>query len=344
MKYFNSSTISHRNLYAVVIALLALVTGLFFYRERAISSKAISSILSKYNEESPYAQIMVDYPLNGTVFPPEIPPPTFRWVNLDTGSDRWLLSFEFKDKLGRMNFQTKGTEMTFSTKDWESIKERSSGTTATAHIFGINHSAPTIIRGHTKIIFETSKDKVGAPLFYREVKPPFEEAARDLSRIRWRFDSVSSISPRIVLSNPPVCGSCHSFSRDGKCFVMDIDYAGNKGSYAAVQVKEQTVITADEINTWDDYEKKSNKYTNGFLAQLSPDGRYVVGMVKDLFVITHNSFEDFFFPIRGILVVYDRKNETYYPLPGADDPTPVGVRMARQLFSSGQKPQTTNMI
>jgi hypothetical protein len=85
-------------------------------------------------------------------------------------------------------------------------------------------------------------------------------------------------------------------------------------------VKEQTVITADEINTWDDYEKKSNKYTNGFLAQLSPDGRYVVGMVKDLFVITHNSFEDFFFPIRGILVVYDRKNETYYPLPGADDP------------------------
>jgi hypothetical protein len=189
MKYFNSSTISHRNLYAVVIALLALVTGLFFYRERAISSKAISSILSKYNEESPYAQIMVDYPLNGTVFPPEIPPPTFRWVNLDTGSDRWLLSFEFKDKLGRMNFQTKGTEMTFSTKDWESIKERSSGTTATAHIFGINHSAPTIIRGHTKIIFETSKDKVGAPLFYREVKPPFEEAARDLSRIRWRFDS-----------------------------------------------------------------------------------------------------------------------------------------------------------
>jgi hypothetical protein len=320
MKYFNSSAILHRILYAVAIALLALILGILFYRERAISSKAISSILLEYNEESSYAQIMIDYPLNDTVFPPEIPPPTFRWVNLDTGSDRWLLSFEFQDKLERMNFQTKSTELTFSTKNWESIKEQSSGKTATAHIFGINHSAPTIIRGHGQIIFKTSKDKVGAPLFYREVKPPFEEAARDLSRIRWRFDSISSISPRIVLSNPPVCGSCHSFSRDGKCFVMDIDYAGNKGSYAAVQVKEQTVITADEINTWDDYEKKSNKHTNGFLAQLSPDGRYVVGMVKDLFVITHNSFEDFFFPIRGILVVYDRKNETYYPLPGADDP------------------------
>jgi len=98
MKYFNSSAILHRILYAVAIALLALILGILFYRERAISSKAISSILLEYNEESSYAQIMIDYPLNDTVFPPEIPPPTFRWVNLDTGSDRWLLSFEFQDK------------------------------------------------------------------------------------------------------------------------------------------------------------------------------------------------------------------------------------------------------
>ncbi len=320
MKHFNSRNISRRSLYAVAIALPALIAGLFLYRGRSISSKTISSILSGYNEKSLYAQIIVDYPLNNTIFPPELPAPTFRWVNLDTGSDRWLLSFEFEDNLGRMNFQTKSTEMTFSTKNWESIKERSSGMPATAHIFGINHSAPTIIRGHAKIIFETSKDKVGAPLFYREVKPPFEEAARDLSRIRWRFDSISSLSPRIVFSNPPVCGSCHSFSRDGKCFVMDMDYAGNKGSFVTAQVKEQTVITADQVNTWDDYDKKSNKRTNGFLAQISPDGRYVVGMVKDLFIITYNSFEDFFFPIRGILAVYDRKNKTYYPLAGADDP------------------------
>ncbi|UCE38920.1 MAG: PD40 domain-containing protein [Thermoplasmata archaeon] len=43
-------------------------------------------------------------------------------------------------------------------------------------------------------------------------------------------------------------------------------------------------------------------------------------MVNDLFIITQNNFVDFFFPVRGILVVYDRKNETYYPLSGADDP------------------------
>jgi len=320
MKYFNSGTISRRNLYSVAIAALVLVIGIFFYRERAISSKDVSSILSGYNEQTSYAPIMVDYPLDGTVFPPEIPAPVFRWINLDADSDRWLLSFEFKDELGRMNFQTNNTELTITAKNWESIKQRSSGKMTAIHIFGVNHSNPTIIRGHTKILFETSLDKVGAPLFYREVKPPFQEAARDLSRIRWRFDSISSLSPRIILSNPPVCGSCHSFSRDGKCLVMDMDYAGNKGSFVTAQVKEHTVITADEVNTWDDFEKESNQHPNGFLARISPDGRYVISMVKDLFVIAYSSFGDFFFPVRGILAVYDKKNKTYFPLPGADDP------------------------
>ena len=315
-----SSHLTRRDWCIVVIVLLIGGVGFFFYRERALSRKAVSSILFEYHEAVSYAEIMADYPLNGTVFPPEIPPPTFRWVNLDAGTDRWLLSFEFKDDLGRMNFQTKRTEVTLKTKDWESIKERSSGTPATVQIFGFNHSDPTLIRGHARITFETSKDAVGAPLFYREVRLPFEKAVRDLSRIRWRFDSIASTSPRIVLSNPPVCGSCHSFSRDGKCFVIDLDYAGNKGSFATVQAREQTVITADDIHTWDDYEKDNDRRTNGFLARLSPDGRYVLDMVNELFIITRDNFVDFFFPIKGILAVYDKENKTFFSLPGADDP------------------------
>jgi len=323
MKYFSSCTSFRCYLYAVAAVLLGLVIGLFSYRKQTISSKAVSSVLSLYNQESPYARIAVDYPLNDTIFPPEIPAPTFRWTNLDPRTDRWLVSFEFMDKLGRMNFQAKKTELTFTAEDWESIKERSSGTTATAHVFGVNHSAPTIIRGHGKLTFETSRDKVVAPLFYREVRPPFREATMDLSRVRWRFDSISSISPRIVLSNPPVCGNCHSFSRDGKCLVIDVDYAQNKGSFATVQVKKKTVITADDIHTWDDFDKERNNNTTGFVARVSPDGRYIVSMVEDLFVFAYHDLIDFslsFFPIKGILAVYDRENDTYYPLPGADNP------------------------
>jgi hypothetical protein len=323
MKYFSSCTTFRRYLYAVAVVLLGLVIGLFYYRRQTISSKAVSSVLSAYNQESAYAQITVDYPLNDTIFPPEIPAPAFCWTDLDPGTDRWLLSFEFKDKSGPMTFQAKSNELTLAAEDWESIKERSSGTTATVHVFGVNRSAPTIIRGHGKVTFETSRDKVAAPLFYREVRPPFKEAAADLSRVRWRFGSISSVSPRIVLAKPPVCGNCHSFSSDGKCLVMDVDYAQNKGSFATVQVKKKTVITEDDIDTWDDFDKERNNNTTGFVARVSPDGRYIVNMVEDLFIMAYHDFVDFslsFFPIKGILAVYDREKETYYPLRGADDP------------------------
>lgn len=320
MKRRNLGRLARQDGYKVVlVVLLVPVAGLLFYREHARLRKPVPSILSQYHEELSYPEIMVDYPLDGTIFPPELPAPTFRWVNLDTGSDRWFVSFEFKDELKRVNFTTKRTELTLTAKDWESVKHRSSGTSAAVHIFGYNRSAPTVIRGYTKVTFEISKDVVGAPLFYREVKPPFELATRDMSRIRWRFDRIASTSPRIVLSNPPVCGSCHSFSGDGQSFVIDLDHRGNKGSFAAVRAAEQTVITADEMHTWNDFQK-DDRNTNGFLSRISPDGRYVVGMVNDLFIVNRENFMDFFFPIKGILAVYDRENKTYSPLPGADDP------------------------
>lgn len=320
MKHRNSRYPMRRGRYKVVlVVVLVPVAVLLSYREYARLKKPVPSILSQYHEELSYPEIMVDYPSNGTIFPPEIPVPTFRWINLDTGSDRWFVSFEFEDELERVNFTTKRTELTLAPKDWESVKQRSSGKSATAHIFAYNHSVPTVIRGYAKITFETSKDLVDAPLFYREVKPPFELASRDMSRIRWRFDRIASRSPRVVLSNPPVCGSCHSFSRDGKSFIIDLDHRGDKGSFAAIPAAEQTVITANEIHTWKDFQKYDRK-TNGFLSRISPDGRYVVGMVNDLFIVNRDNFMDFFFPIQGILAVYDRENQTYSPLPGADDP------------------------
>jgi Flp pilus assembly protein TadD len=56
---------------------------------------------------------------------------------------------------------------------------------------------------------------------------------------------------------------------------------------------------------------------------VSPDGRYVVSTVKDraVFVATPDiMFSQLFFPIKGILVVYDRETKQFQALPGADDP------------------------
>ncbi len=83
------------------------------------------------------------------------------------------------------------------------------------------------------------------------------------------------------------------------------------------------VMNDEKIITWSDYKKDDGELTFGLLSQVSPDGRYVISTVKDraVFVATPEiAFSQLFFPIKGILVVYDTETGTYAPLPGADDP------------------------
>jgi Tfp pilus assembly protein PilF len=168
---------------------------------------------------------------------------------------------------------------------------------------------------------------VGDSIFYREVPLPFIEAVQDPSRIRWRFGSVDSLEqPPVVLEDLPVCGNCHSFSGDGSTLGLDVDYGNDKGGYAILPVSQQMVLNDEKIITWSDYRKDDGEGTFGLLSQVSPDGRYVISTVKDraVFVATPGiEFSQLFFPIKGILVVYDTETGTYTPLPGADDPAYV---------------------
>ncbi|MBM4027741.1 MAG: tetratricopeptide repeat protein, partial [Planctomycetes bacterium] len=177
------------------------------------------------------------------------------------------------------------------------------------------------------IAIRTSKDEVGAPLFYREVNLPFIDAVTDPSRICWRFGSISSPElPPVVLTNLPVCGNCHSFTHDGRTLAMDVDYANSKGSYVVTAVKPEMTLATSDIITWDDYKREDGEQTFGLLSQMSPDGRYVVSTVKDKSVFVPMpdlAFSQLFFPIKGILCVYDRRTRTFSALPGADDPAYV---------------------
>jgi len=82
-------------------------------------------------------------------------------------------------------------------------------------------------------------------------------------------------------------------------------------------------LNDEKIITWSDFRKGDGEATFGLLSQVSPDGRYVISTVKDraVFVATPDIwYSQLFFPIKGILVVYDTQTGTYKPLPGADDP------------------------
>jgi Flp pilus assembly protein TadD len=150
---------------------------------------------------------------------------------------------------------------------------------------------------------------------------------RDPSRIRWRFGTIDSQeSPPIVLENLPVCGNCHSFSRDGSVLGLDVDYGNDKGAYAILPVAKDMLLDDKKIITWSDYKRNEGDATYGLLSQVSPDGRYAISTVKDraVFVATPDiQFSQLFFPIKGILVVYDRETGEFKPLKGADDPAYV---------------------
>ena len=266
----------------------------------------------------------ITYPLEGAVFPPDIAPPTVKWEGPGTN---WTV------RVGSLEVVTAANVWTPTEAQWAVIKRNSVAKPVTLSICGSGLPAATGAgdRGReadptakpATVTFFTAREPVGAPLFYREVILPFAEAVKDPSKLRWRFGPVSALKPPpAVLEKLPVCGNCHSFSRDAKVLGMDVDYANDKGSYGIVPVERQTVLSPERIITWTDYRREDGERTFGLLSQVSPDGRSVVSTVKDRSIFMAKpdlAFSQLFFPIKGILAIYDRQTGQFAAVPGADD-------------------------
>ncbi len=304
----------------VVVAAAAAVVFIISHRAKFRAE----DILKAYQKQGRFIGLTISYPFDDTLFPPEIVPPVFCWQDTDPGSDTWLVTIDFQDGGKRMNFLTSEQKWSPEAQTWKVIKKRSLEKESYVTVIGVRRSEPENILSTDRISIKTSKDEVGAPLFYREVNLPFIDAVKDPSRIRWRFGDISSPQqPPVVMENLPVCGNCHSFSTDGKILGMDVDYANDKGSYTIARIEEQMVLDKSSIITWSDFRKDDNEETFGLLSQVSPDGRFVISTVKDRSVFVPKpdlTFSQLFFPCKGILTVYDRQTGSFSQLPGADDP------------------------
>jgi tetratricopeptide (TPR) repeat protein len=304
---------------AVLVVAVSVLVAVWVHRSQ-VNPQAVWKSLAGVTPSA----LVIEYPLEGTLFPPEIGAPAFRWKDRDAHTDLWLVSFEFPDGRGRIDCFAQQPEWRPEPAVWEDIKSRSRETPAVVTIVGVSRRTPSRALSAGRVTIKTSADEVGAPLFYREVNLPFVDAVKDPSTIRWRFGAVSSVErPPVVLENLPVCGNCHSFSADGAVLGMDIDYANDKGSYAIAPVRPEMTLDRDEIITWSDYKRDEGDSTFGLLSQVSPDGRYVVSTVKDESVFVPRpglDFSQLFFPVKGILCVYDRQTGAFQSLGGADDP------------------------
>jgi len=268
-------------------------------------------------------ELSITYPHDETIFPPDIATPVFLWDD-KTVANEWTIRIEFEDADEPLEIQTVSTEWTPERELWESIKQRSLEKTAQVTILGYKKIfGVKKIQSKNTFSMKTSRDEVGAPILFRSVPLPFKFAVDNMELIKWRLGNISSDEPpKIVLENMLVCGNCHSFSNDGKYLGMDVDYANDKGSYVITEISENIDLHKDKVITWSDYKREDEELTFGLLSQISPDGKYTVSTVKDRSVFVPKSdtyYSQLFFPIKGILVYYNKETGTYHELPGADD-------------------------
>lgn len=321
-------------------------------------------------EEQSTTGITVDYPLAGSIFPPEITPPTFLWHDGSLAAHRWRIKISFADGAAPLQFETMGEGLKVGEIDqrcvspanelpkltaelasahtwspdiaaWEKIKKHSVAGPATVLITGESAEASSHILSMGRTSISTSRDPVGAPIFYRDVPLMPSETVKGVIKplaenavplIEWRLRSISQPRSRVVMEGVHTCANCHSFSLDGKTLGMDMDGPRNdKGLYALVPVRPQTTIRNQDMVNWNpsgQHQFASNRVA--FMSQVSPDGKHVLTMVTPADHAAENNyyvanFKDYrflqvFYPTRGILAWYDRSTGERHPLPGADDP------------------------
>ncbi len=227
---------------------------------------------------------------------------------------------------------------------WEAILRHSVKLPASITFTGFRDQQLTQPSSRGQVSFQTSKDPVGAPIFFRDVPlisvPVGEKGvimpipAAAIPFIAWRLRYVGETESRLMMQGLPTCINCHSFSRDGSSMGLDVDGPGNdKGLYGIVPVKAETSIRNENVIRWSSFAEERASKRFGFMSQISPDGQYVItsiespgSHIKDFDSRFYNGFyRDYgfgqvFFPTKGILAWYSKATGKLKPLPGADDP------------------------
>ena len=70
---------------------------------------------------APLARIIVDYPLNGSVFPPETTPPTSIWRDSDVNATTWLIDITFGGRSPAIRVKSAGERLHIGNIDPEAV-------------------------------------------------------------------------------------------------------------------------------------------------------------------------------------------------------------------------------
>lgn len=237
------------------------------------------------------AQIAIGYPEEGSIFPPEITAPTFIWHDPAATAAAWRIDVSFADGSAGLQFRSRGERLPIGEIDprciaetnelpkltpreavarswkpdvetWGTIKLHAVNRPATVTITGFrdDQASPAVSRGQVTI--RTSKDPVGAPIFYRDVPLMPTETEKGIIKpivpsavpfIGWRLRNIGESRSRLLMEDLPTCANCHSFSLDGKTMGMDVDGPQNdRGMYTIIPVTPRISIRSEDVFTWND--------------------------------------------------------------------------------------------
>lgn len=289
---------------------MLLATSFLWLLLPTLQAQATSESSATHDEHRPLWPISIDYPQDGSIFPPGITPPTFWWR--DAAGTSWTIDISFADHAPAVHVESAGEPLQLGKIDpecvsdpenlpkltprqaatrtwtpdaatWSAIQAHSVKRPATVTITGFRKDR--IPYSHAQISLTTSADPVDGVIFYRDVPlmptintsgavEPLPASMTHL--IEWKVRDIRSPESHTVLKKMATCGNCHSFSADGKTLGMDIDGPANdKGLYAIVPVQPHMRIETNNLVRWNT-DGRVGHVRVGFMSQVSPDGKYVL--------------------------------------------------------------------
>jgi len=262
------------------------------------------------------ATVTVDYPKDGSLFPPDFATPTLEWRDSDPRAKLWVIEFAFGDGGKPVRVKSQGEKLQLGPIDercakagavapklrpeqeaghaykpdaatWDQVKKHGVKHPVTVRFLGFEDEKAKKPVSNGEVTLQISRDPVGAPVFYRDVPlipvPVGEHGVINplpveaVPLIAWRMMDLSTGRSRVMMQGLPTCANCHSFSRDGKWLGIDVDGPQNdKGLYALVPVGKVTAIRNDYVIRWNSFSDDPAKKRFGFMSQISPDGQFLI--------------------------------------------------------------------
>jgi tetratricopeptide (TPR) repeat protein len=258
-----------------------------------VITAVLGSLLASARPSDAPDTLVIDYPSQRSIFPPDIIPPLFQWRDHSSTARVWRVEIHFAERAPKVALWSAGEKLQIGETDetligyvpptltpeqaeahtwrpdektWEIIKTHSVRQPATVIISGYaSKDAPQPVSvGQVEI--QTSVDPVGAPILYRDV--PLLPASKEqiergvikplpdsvLPDIKWELRYISNPKSKVVMQALPTCANCHSVARDGKSLGIDVDGPQNdKGLYALVPLHKISTISTDYIIHWSSF-------------------------------------------------------------------------------------------